>query len=160
MFLFAWAALFFLLVSYFNEQEKDKHNPNRSATITTINGQDYLELQANRQNHFLSLGEINGQQVTFLLDTGATNTVVPADLADALWLEKGKAATAMTANGPVRVYRTMIDRLQLGPFTLYDVPAEINPGMNQMNEILLGMSALSQLEFTQRNGVLTIKLHQ
>ncbi|MBT8148751.1 MAG: retroviral-like aspartic protease family protein, partial [Gammaproteobacteria bacterium] len=62
----------------------------------------------------------------------------------------------MTANGPVKVYSTRIGKLQLGDIVLYDVPADLNPGMDGSNEILLGMSALSQVEFSQRDGVLLL----
>jgi aspartyl protease family protein len=62
----------------------------------------------------------------------------------------------MTANGPVTVYSTRIAKLQLGEIVLYDVPADLNPGMNASNQILLGMSALSQVEFSQRDGMLLI----
>jgi len=54
----------------------------------------------------------------------------------------------------VRTYSTRIDRLEMGNIVLLNVAADINPGMNGMNGLLLGMSALSQIEFTQRDGQL------
>ena len=61
-----------------------------------------------------------------------------------------------TANGLVETRATRIDELRLGTITLRDVRASINPGMRD-DEILLGMSALKNIEFTHRNGVLTLK---
>ena len=46
--------------------------------------------------------------------------------------------------------------LRLGDIRLIQVPAIIVPGMDG-NEVLLGMSALKQLEFTQRDGTLVLR---
>jgi len=45
---------------------------------------------------------------------------------------------------------------QLGEILLHDVAALITPGMDG-DEVLLGMSALKQLEFTQRDGTLVLR---
>jgi len=63
---------------------------------------------------------------------------------------------ANTANGQVQVRATRINTLQLGPITLYNLEASINPGMDG-NEILLGMSALKQIEFSQKGKFLTLR---
>ncbi|NNL10176.1 MAG: retroviral-like aspartic protease family protein, partial [Pseudomonadales bacterium] len=97
---------------------------------------------------------INGQPVTLLLDTGATNVAIPADMGKRLQLKRGPAGVAYTANGRVTVYATRIDRLQIGEITLQNVSADLNPGMNGSDAILLGMSALSQVQFSQRDGKL------
>jgi aspartyl protease family protein len=71
-------------------------------------------------------------------------------------LTRGVPGQAITANGTVDVYSTMIDRLQIGSITLFQVRASINMGMEQ-DQILLGMSALKNIEFTHRDGTLTLK---
>ena len=78
------------------------------------------------------------------------------DLADHLSLRRGQPGRAMTANGPVTVYSTSIDELSIGDIKLYNVPASINPGMSDQ-AILLGMSALKQIEFVQRGDSLTLR---
>ncbi len=55
-----------------------------------------------------------------------------------------------------RSYRTRIDTLRIGDIELRDVDAAIVPGMGG-NEVLLGMSALRQLDFTQRGGELVLR---
>jgi len=62
----------------------------------------------------------------------------------------------LTANGIVEVRDTTIETLQLGSIRLSNIRASINPGMVG-EEILLGMSALKDLEFTQRGSKLTLK---
>ena len=47
-------------------------------------------------------------------------------------------------------------RLQLGDIQLREVAALITPGM-EGHEVLLGMSALKQLEFTQKGGTLVLR---
>ena len=158
MLLLAWLLLFALLIYHFHDKLERQHNPNPSPTLQLVDGKQHLVLQANRHNHFVSSGEINGQSVTFLLDTGATLVAIPADMAARLQLKKGRRGHALTANGRVTTYLTHIDQLRLGHLLLRDVVAEINPGMNGMGEVLLGMSALSQIEFSQRNGQLTLSL--
>ena len=152
----AWLILLGLFIAFFNDREAALNNPNRDPTSYREGERNVLVLEANRQEHYVVSGRVNGKRTTLLLDTGATLVSVPADLGQKLGLERGPSGTAYTANGPVTVYRTRIDRLELGSIVLYDVAADLNPGMNGMNEILLGMSALSQLEFTQRDGQLIL----
>jgi aspartyl protease family protein len=51
---------------------------------------------------------------------------------------------------------TRIDRLQLGDIVLRDVRALVVPGLDG-KQVLLGMSALNKLEFTQRGGTMLLR---
>ena len=82
--------------------------------------------------------------------------VIPVGIAQNLKLKKGRSSIARTANGSVKVYRTRIDRLTMGDIVLENVAASINPGM-QGQAVLLGMSALSQVEFVQSGNELRIR---
>jgi aspartyl protease family protein len=95
--------------------------------------------------------------VTFLLDTGATDVAIPEDLADRLRLERRGGGISQTANGPVAVWQTMLDTVTLGAISLSDVRASILPSMRGTEKVLLGMSFLKQLEFTQRDGQLILQ---
>lgn len=55
-----------------------------------------------------------------------------------------------------RAGRTRLDSLQLGDIVLRDVRALVVPGLGG-EQVLLGMSALKQLEFTQRGGTLLLR---
>ena len=61
-----------------------------------------------------------------------------------------------TANGRTEGYRTRLNSVQLGDIRLRDVRAMVVPGLDG-DQILLGMSALKQLEFTQRSGTLLLR---
>ena len=145
-----------LLTLFFSEAEEQQRNPNRSPS-TQISAQALeVTLERNRQGHYLVNGTINNRNAEFLLDTGATDVVIPATLAADYGLRKGSPSIAATANGNVTVYGTIIDQLKIGDITLYGVRASINPGMPPP-AILLGMSALKQIEFVQRDGTLTLR---
>lgn len=147
-----------LLTLFFDDMLEQQLNPNQHPTTQALqNGGFELVLQRNRQGHYVMGGDISGEPATFLLDTGATDVVIPAELADSAGLQPGQAMRAMTANGIVTVYTTTIPTLQLGDITLYDVRASINPAM-QGETVLLGMSALRQVEFTQRADTLTLRM--
>jgi aspartyl protease family protein len=106
--------------------------------------------------HYVTTGTVNGRSVEFMLDTGASDVAIPAELAQELGLERGAPVQYQTANGVVTAYRTTIDSVSIGPMVIRSVPASINPGMRDM-EILLGMSVLRHVEFTQRGDTLILR---
>ncbi len=145
-----------LLTFYFSGVEEEFRNPNADPESMLIGNTVEVPLKRNRQGHYVVTGAINGRQVDFLLDTGATDVVVPSDLAEAIGLEYGRPGRAMTANGPITVYDTRIADLAIGAIHLRNINASINPAMPG-GAILLGMSALGQIEFTQQGQTLTLK---
>ncbi|THF62059.1 retropepsin-like aspartic protease family protein [Pseudothauera rhizosphaerae] len=148
-------ALLGVLWMVFSDQLERRYNPNRDLVVTPGSGGE-LVLQRNRLGHYVAPGTINGRPVVFLLDTGATQVSVPAHLGPALGLSPGAPAQVMTANGPVTVRGTAIAELALGPFLVRDVRAHLNPGIGD-NQVLLGMSVLKHLEFTQRGDTLILR---
>jgi aspartyl protease family protein len=152
----AWCAALFLATRFFGQWEERQQNPN--AEVVSQQGEGFIEVKlvGNHQGHFVASGQINGQPVDFMLDTGATDVAIPVSVAQRLKLEKGFGVTLSTANGLSQGYRTRIDRLQLGDIVLRDVRALVAPGLDG-NQVLLGMSALNKLEFTQRGGTLLLR---
>lgn len=145
-----------LLVAFFSGVLDRQYNPNQNPVSLSTPAGIEVALQQNAMGHYVTSGEINGQSVTFLLDTGATNVSIGARLGQQLGLQPGRRYTALTANGSITVAQTNIRELKIGEITLYNVDANLNPGMDS-DKILLGMSALKQLEWTQRGDVLTLK---
>lgn len=158
MLIIFWLLILGLLTYAFGTWEEYQYNPNQHLNGAQTQGTRQVVLERNRFHHYVASGLINGVPVTFMLDTGATAVVVPASLADKLQLIAGRPHIANTANGQVQVRATRIDTLELGSIKLRDINASINPGM-QGEEILLGMSALKQIEFSQRGKMLTLKQH-
>jgi len=134
-------------------------NGREAAKFTVWTGNDgttpKLTMRGDRYGQYELLGSANAQSVKFLLDTGATEISIPVEVANRLNLTRGRAYPVSTANGQVTVYSTQLDTVSIGPFTLENVSAHINPGMNG-DVALLGMSFLRHFEIIQRSGELTI----
>lgn len=156
MFILAWICGLGLLTLIFGDVLESQRNPNQEPESMRIDGQTEVRLRQNRQGHYVTNGTINGQPVTFLIDTGATNVAIPASMQNELGLTAGRNGLAQTANGVVRVAQTTIDSLTIGDIELSNVQAHLNPGLGD-GQILLGMSVLKQLEFTQRQDWLILR---
>ena len=154
---FAWIIAIALLMFVFEDVLNQQYNPNSQPEMS-LNSSVKAEvaLKQNRQGHYVTKGSINESPVTFLLDTGATQVSIPAHIADQLQLESYGSYPVQTANGRVTVYKTKIDQLSIGNIFLYNVAAHINPAMKN-DEILLGMSALKQLDFQQTGKKLILR---
>ena len=152
----AWAAALFLATRFFGQWEDRQLNPN--SAVQSSHGEGFIEvsLLANGQGHFVADGAINGRGVHFMLDTGATDVAIPEALARDLALQRGAPVMLSTANGRTEGYRTRLDSLQLGDIHLREVRALVVPGLDGQT-VLLGMSALKQLEFTQRGGTMLLR---
>lgn len=146
-----------LLTLYFDRLLDRQMNPNqRPVSHVLSDGVTEVVLQRNRQGHYVASGTLNNIRGTFLLDTGATDVVIPEGLASLANLPQGQPIQAMTANGIVTVYSTNVAELELGDIRLFNIRASINPAMHG-DTVLLGMSALRHVEFTQRGNTLTLR---
>ena len=146
-----------LMTSFFDGVLDNSRNPNSNPdSVTNAFGETEITLASNRQGQYVLTGSINNIATEFILDTGATDVVIPEGLARASGLEYGYQSQAMTANGLVNIYSTVIKELRLGDIVLTNVRASINPSMHE-SMVLLGMSALQQIEFSQQGSQLTLK---
>ena len=152
-----WLVFLALGVFFFSDVLDNQYNPNQ--TLQTRYGEEGVRevvLQRNKFGHYVTSGEINGQPVTFLLYTGATGVAVPAAVAKRLGLRRGQAFRTQTANGTAVSYAAKLERVSVGEIELKNVQAGITPGL-QTEEILLGMSFLKYIEFTQRGDMLILR---
>ncbi|WP_339668771.1 TIGR02281 family clan AA aspartic protease [Dasania marina] len=156
MYIMAWVIIIALLGAGFQQWYEDQYNPNQQPDSQYQQGLREVVLKPNHQHHYLVSGTINQQAVVFLLDTGATHVAVPSSLVQRLQLKRGRQQQVTTANGIATAYSTEINKLSFGNITLRNVKASINPGMNG-DVILLGMSALKQLEFSQKGDLLILR---
>jgi len=152
----AWILLLVLLTLFFNNRLDKQNNPNQQLNTSLTEGVAEVRLQRNRFGHYVATGAINGHPVEFMLDTGASDVSIPATLADRLGLQRGQEVNYHTANGTITAWQTTAREIQLGPLTLGPVRASINPH-DRSNSVLLGMSFLKQLDFSQQGNTLTLK---
>ena len=150
-----WAVLIGVVTYLFDRVDARNNNPNQQLVSHVRGGATEIELKANHQGHYLVDGTINNHSVTFILDTGATTVSISESVAQKAGLTRGRPGVAQTAAGKVKVWSTIIPELRLGDMRFTNVPGTISPAMDP-DMVLLGMSVLSQLNFTQQSGVLTL----
>jgi len=114
-------------------------------------------LQRNRMGHYVARGSINGEPVTFLLDTGATSVALPMKLARRLELPMRLGGMSKTANGLAQTWSTRLDSVSLGGLAARNVRAVVLPNMPG-DEVLLGMNYLKRYEMIQRGNRLTLRV--
>jgi aspartyl protease family protein len=94
--------------------------------------------------HFWVTGKLNGHNVKFLIDSGATTTTIDRDTAKAAGVEVSARPDqyVRTGNGVIRVSSGRADELTVGTITRRNVGLEIadNDNLN-----VLGMNYLSSL---------------
>ena len=156
MIIAAWLVVLGLFYLLFDDYIDRQRNPNRNLSVRSENSGAELTIQRNRDGHYVLPGLINGRPVSLMVDTGATAVAIPAHLGPTLGLVPGPSQWAITANGQVQVRATSIAELSFGPFRLREVRANLNPGIAG-HQVLLGMSALRQMEFTQRGDTLILR---
>ena len=156
MIILGWIVFLGLLTAYFSEFLNKQNNPNQELALTQTDNFKEIRLQRNRYGHYVASGKINSYPVTFMLDTGATHISIPENIAKKLNLKQGFPITVTTANGDIEVFATILDRVSLGGIELADISAGINPYM-QGEEVLLGMSFLKHLNFSQEGDQLLIR---
>lgn len=145
-----------LLTQYFNQILDEERNPNQDVASVSQGGIVEVILERNRYGHYVANGTINGRDVEFFVDTGATHIAVPERLANELGLKRGYEVQVSTANGLVTAYQTRLERVSLGEIVLENVKATIVSGLDDKT-ILLGMSFLGKLEMVQKNDRLMLR---
>jgi aspartyl protease family protein len=117
-------------------------------------------MTAGEGGHFLSDGAINGKPVRFLVDTGSTSIGLGQAEADRLGIDykNGQREVAITANGAITVYRTMLATVRIGNVEVHDVEASVGPGA--MNEVLLGNSFLTRFQMLRVDNLLTLDMRR
>ncbi|GJM05060.1 MAG: aspartyl protease [marine bacterium B5-7] len=151
-----WIVVLGILSVYFSRFLDQQNNPNEVLSSTQTHDYTQVQLQRNRYGHYVASGMINNMKVVFILDTGATDISVPEKIAKKLRLKPGIKVPVHTANGQVDVYASTLNSVSLGKIELNNISANINPYM-QGEEVLLGMSFLKHLDFSQQGDQLLIR---
>ena len=155
----AWLIAMVLLYLFFQDTIDKQLNPNSQLnSVQGSRGETRTVLLRNKSGHYVGTALLNNQPVDFMLDTGATTVAIAASTAEKLGLPVGRAMQVSTANGTAIAYASRIEQLRLGDIVLSNIPASIVPNLTG-TEILLGMSALKQLEFHQQGNQLTLIQH-
>ncbi|MHC4138645.1 MAG: retropepsin-like aspartic protease family protein [Planctomycetota bacterium] len=143
------------------------------AIIVLVEGKRYRYKKNNKQGTILdnkvtlirdsngggywAKGRINGKDVTFLIDTGASYVVMNNVQAKALKIKRGnKKVQISTATKTEAAYQVILDTVSVGDIKLQNIPAIIT--MHKYPPYpLLGMSFLSHVEINKDNEQMTLK---
>jgi len=119
-------------------------------------GSEVIEIRRGPDGHYHWPGRINGHEVDFLIDTGATGTAIPATLARTLKLETLGSVQSNTAGGVVAGSVVRADIELQGGVAVQQLRLVALPGL--ADRPLLGMDLLGRLHWQQTDGVLRIDL--
>jgi aspartyl protease family protein len=123
-------------------------------------GPHSLSLAPDSRGHFLTEARINGQQVNFMVDTGASVVAVNESSAARFGVYPSRGdftADVTTANGAIKGARTRLAMVDVGGLVLRDVDALVLPD-EALSENLLGLSFLSRLKrFEYSNGQMVLQ---
>jgi len=119
----------------------------------TAAGPNVMVFTENRDGDFSVIGAVNGTAVEFMVDTGASDIVLSPDDARRIGIDVDAlqfTSRYETANGEGRGASYIVDRLQVGPVTMLNVPVAINGA--KMRNSLLGMTFLRRMKSFEMKG--------
>lgn len=128
--------------------------PGTAMTVeTSANGLTEVKIRRRLDGHFTANVEVNGNQISMIVDTGASSIVLTPEDAKKAGIDPDALSyrvTVLTANGRTVAARVRLDDVAIGPLDRTKVEALVaRPGA--LTQSLLGMSFLSRLrsyEFT------------
>jgi aspartyl protease family protein len=119
-------------------------------------GAQSITLAAGAGGHFIAEGQINGNPIRFLVDTGATAIAISAGEAERLGIDyrKGRRGTTQTAGGPAAAYAVTLATVRVGGIELQNVEAiVIEQGLAVA---LLGNSFLNRMDMRRDGQTMTL----
>jgi len=130
------------------------------ASAPAAAGPRSVSIGRDHRGHFQANGRVDGRQVSFMVDTGASVIALTERDADRLGIRpsrNGFTASVSTANGIVRAAPVMLNSVDIGGLVVRDVRALVVPG-GALNENLLGLSYLTRLKrFEYSNNKLLLE---
>lgn len=124
----------------------------------TVTGET-IEVPRSADGHYYLPVEVDGQTITFLVDTGASQIVLSSRDAERIGVDLNQLnyfGRALTANGEVRTAPVRLETVTLGPITDQNISAWVNEG--ELHQSLLGMDYLhlfSNIQFADGRMILS-----
>ena len=140
-----WALIFVgIIIAYgFKDTLQTQLFPSHARQV----GNGSYVLERFNDGHFYLTLEVNGQNVDFIVDTGASDIVLTQKDARKIGLEPDDLiylGRANTANGTVRTATVVLDSVRLGEIVDNRIRAAVTGG--KMEESLLGMTYLRRFD--------------
>ena len=146
------------LLSWQDQQFERTLSKQISSQYSVSDQKEEARIQRGENGHFFTVGQVNGQAVNFMMDTGAFAIAMSSNQADKLRLDwrSGKRFTSSTASGPAPSYEITLKSVTVGGITLYNVKAGVVIG-SDMTDLLLGMSFLEKTEMREENNTMILR---
>lgn len=109
--------------------------------------------------HYWITGSVNGHNLPFLVDTGATSVALNEGQARRLGIDfraNGRLLQVNTASGISRGWQVTLDRVKVGDIEVLGVEAVVLEGASP-TEALLGMSFLNRVGWREEQGMLVLE---
>lgn len=114
--------------------------------------QGVIEIGRGPDGHYHWSGRVNGTALEFLIDTGASSTALPLELARELGLKLYGQVRTETAGGVVEGRLARVDLQLQGGVQVQRLQVLVLPKLG--DKPLLGMDVLSRLHWSQGNQML------
>ena len=160
----AWVAIFSLLFIVFGYRNELTGVWRHAVADITGNGSQSasgktVQLKRRDDGHFWVRAKVNGHDVDFMIDSGATVTALSTDLALEVGAEvdrNGYPVAIETANGTIMAQRGSISKLQVEAIQMDDLPITVSDNLGETS--LLGMNFLNRLgTWNVQGDVMTLK---
>ena len=149
----AWVAIFgvaFILFSFRSEFSGFGQRLKAEALGSSIEDGAEVRIPMTDDGHFWVSAKLNGHDVRFMVDSGASITTVSKSTAVDAGMPIGNEQVIVnTANGPARATKGYADHLTIGSIERRDFPVDIN---EKDDTNLLGMNFLSTLQSWRVEG--------
>ena len=114
-----------------------------------------ISIPRSNDGHFYVAGQINGQPLTFMIDTGASTVAIGEATARRFGLPSGRPVAISTAGGMTKGGEISVQTLTIGNITLNNVRVVVLPDLR--SEALLGQNVLRHLHVTQSSTKMLIR---
>jgi aspartyl protease family protein len=128
------------------------------STAAAAGNNSSTTLTADARGHFMTSGTINGAQISFMVDTGATMVSMGPNDAKRAGINylQGQRGAVNTANGVAAAYRVKLDEVKIGNITLNNIDGLVHESQD-MPIVLLGMSFLSRVNMNREGDTMTLR---
>ena len=143
--------------------DKNAHQPEAramtAAPAPVSNNSRSLEIRAGQGGHFATNARVDGRQIAFVVDTGASQITIRESDAARLGFHPRRrdySVRIQTANGEGRAALVDLGMVEVGNIVVRDIRALVVPD-DALSVNLLGMSFLSRIRWTHERGRLLLE---